>query len=119
MKPTITEADIDNLKSSKGGYGRIALARLGVKWPPVRGWKRRLLVKLEKEKKREVRTVDSTRSGESNATRTVRTESEPGHEFSGYLHTQEFWNIRDGWHEKQSLDYRITWSLHHHADQRN
>jgi hypothetical protein len=52
------------------------------------------------------RKIDSTRSGESNATRQPRIKSDPGSHISNQ-EIQEFHNMRDGWHINQSLEYRL------------
>lgn len=38
-----TAEQIDALKSPRGGWTKEALAKLGVEWPPKRGWRKRLL----------------------------------------------------------------------------
>lgn len=38
-----THAAILTLRTPNGGYTRADLARLGVTWPPLKGWLRRLL----------------------------------------------------------------------------
>ena len=40
---TLTEADVEALKSPAGGWNAATLAALGVSWPPVSGWKKRLI----------------------------------------------------------------------------
>lgn len=42
----LTAAMVEALKTEKGGYSRAALARLGVSWPPPKGWKKRLIGSL-------------------------------------------------------------------------
>ena len=39
----LTEAQIEALKSPRGGFTRKALASVGVPWPPPAGWRRALL----------------------------------------------------------------------------
>lgn len=39
----VTPEDIEKAKSPKGGFTKIALAKLGVPWPPPKGWKEALL----------------------------------------------------------------------------
>ncbi len=39
----ITEADIENARSPRGGWTRETLRQWGVPWPPPKGWKRALL----------------------------------------------------------------------------
>ena len=34
---------IESLMTANGGYTKDTLARLGVAWPPVRGWKEKLI----------------------------------------------------------------------------
>lgn len=38
MNPT----PIDNLKTPAGGWTKATLAKLGISWPPPKGWKKRL-----------------------------------------------------------------------------
>lgn len=38
-----TEAEIEAYRSDAGGWTREALAEIGVNWPPIKGWRRRLL----------------------------------------------------------------------------
>ena len=43
MATPLTLVQLEELKSSKGGYTKKVLLSLGVKWPPKKGWKTRLL----------------------------------------------------------------------------
>jgi len=47
----------------------------------------------------------------NNATRRAKTESEPAWQCSGMAYIAEWWNIRDGWHMAQPLEYRVRKSL--------
>ena len=38
----ISEEEIERKKSPKGGWTKAQLAEWGVKWPPPKGWKKRL-----------------------------------------------------------------------------
>lgn len=38
-----TEEEIEQYRTSAGGYRRKDLEKLGVNWPPMKGWKRRLM----------------------------------------------------------------------------
>lgn len=63
---------IESIKSKKGGFSKKSLARLGVKWPPKKGWRKNLedgpLIKLKpinqrpnrkpKNKKQKLRGID-------------------------------------------------------------
>lgn len=40
---TVTEKIIENGMSNHGGWNKEQLAILGVKWPPKKGWKQRLI----------------------------------------------------------------------------
>ena len=42
MPKRYTQAEIEALASPRGGYSRKTLAKLGVAWPPKKGWKYRL-----------------------------------------------------------------------------
>lgn len=35
-----TEAEVEAATTSKGGFSRASLAKLGVPWPPPSGWRR-------------------------------------------------------------------------------
>lgn len=37
------EQKIEELKSSNGGWTKESLKSLGVSWPPIKGWKKKLL----------------------------------------------------------------------------
>jgi hypothetical protein len=39
----MTYDELENARTPAGGYSRQALARLGVPWPPPKGWRKRLL----------------------------------------------------------------------------
>jgi len=39
----ITEETISLAQSSKGGFTKAALAALGVSWPPLAGWRQRII----------------------------------------------------------------------------
>ncbi|GGG61409.1 hypothetical protein [Hymenobacter glacieicola] len=41
----LTAEMIESLQTPKGGYDRATLAKLGVSWPPPKGWKKRLIGK--------------------------------------------------------------------------
>jgi hypothetical protein len=41
--PAPTAAEIEAVKTPRGGWNRATLAKWGVPWPPRRGWKRRLI----------------------------------------------------------------------------
>lgn len=41
----ITKEYLESLKTEKGGYTKETLAKLGVSWPPPKGWKKKLLEK--------------------------------------------------------------------------
>lgn len=41
----ITNEYIESFMTKKGGYTRESLRKLGVPWPPPKGWKRKLLGK--------------------------------------------------------------------------
>jgi 5-methylcytosine-specific restriction endonuclease McrA len=43
--------DIEDFKTSKGGYTKATLAQFGVSWPPPKGWKKRLKKQLSKKTK--------------------------------------------------------------------
>lgn len=45
----LTEDEILAGASAKGGFTRAQLAAWGVDWPPVRGWKRRLLRRAQEQ----------------------------------------------------------------------
>jgi len=34
---------IDSLKSENGGWSKASLAKLGVEWPPKKGWRKELI----------------------------------------------------------------------------
>ena len=38
-----TKAEIEGLKSKRGGWTKDALAQLGVPWPPPTGWRKALM----------------------------------------------------------------------------
>ena len=42
MRIRLTKEAIENLVTNRGGWSRGTLAILGVPWPPVEGWRRRL-----------------------------------------------------------------------------
>lgn len=44
----ITPWLIDSLQTERGGWTRADLAKLGVEWPPPRGWKKRLIADWQK-----------------------------------------------------------------------
>ena len=39
----ITDAEIEAAKSPRGGFTRATLAKWGVPWPPVKGWRKALI----------------------------------------------------------------------------
>lgn len=39
----VSKEEIEAAMTSKGGYTRATLAKWGVPWPPVNGWKERLI----------------------------------------------------------------------------
>jgi hypothetical protein len=39
----VTKEEIEAAMTAKGGYTRATLAKWGVPWPPVQGWKERLI----------------------------------------------------------------------------
>lgn len=41
--PNYTELYINYLKSENGGWNIISLAMMDIKWPPKKGWKKRLI----------------------------------------------------------------------------
>jgi hypothetical protein len=43
MMVTITNELIESGKSAAGGYSKAQLALLGVTWPPLSGWKKRVI----------------------------------------------------------------------------
>jgi hypothetical protein len=44
---TMTTEEVDQYRSEYGGWDKDGLSRLGVQWPPVKGWRRRLLAGLD------------------------------------------------------------------------
>ena len=41
--PNYTELYIDSLLSAKGGWTRKSIEKLGLKWPPRKGWRKELI----------------------------------------------------------------------------
>ncbi len=78
----ITEGQLEALKSNKGGFTKATLVSLGVKWPPKKGWKKRLLVngyspgegerkrETAKKKKREKKQRKKIRAAERKTAKT-------------------------------------------------
>jgi hypothetical protein len=46
-----TEKEIEEAKTSAGGWTRETLARWGVSWPPPKGWKKALIKDSKKAAK--------------------------------------------------------------------
>ena len=44
-RPNYTELYIDSLLSAKGGWTRISIEKLGLKWPPKKGWRKELIAR--------------------------------------------------------------------------
>lgn len=47
----LTKKDIENLQTGNGGYNKKTLALLGLKWPPKKGWKNKVIGKEVDDKK--------------------------------------------------------------------
>ena len=43
------EALIESLKTENGGWTKESLERLGIKWPPPKGWKKLLISQQNKK----------------------------------------------------------------------
>lgn len=39
----MTATEIDATRSERGGWNKASLAAMGVNWPPLRGWRQKLL----------------------------------------------------------------------------
>lgn len=48
---TPSPSEIEASKTPKGGWTKQQLAAWGVEWPPVKGWKRRLIQRWHEEQK--------------------------------------------------------------------
>ncbi len=50
-RPKMTHQELELLKTPKGGYTRATLEKLGVSWPPKKGWRKKLLTKTKDAEK--------------------------------------------------------------------
>lgn len=47
----VTLSDIERLQTGNGGYDKKTLALFGIKWPPKKGWKKKVVGKEIEESK--------------------------------------------------------------------